>query len=226
MAVIRPANNIRLPAITVSGSEEPLSFSTTFSGGDENPLSEGGDWARAANDWQSVRVQSGVAKPTAFNETTTDDNYSLCQAFAPDDADVVATVFLQNGVSDAEFEILLRMSDDADSAAGYEFLYNANASVQLVRWEGPLGQFDTSVATFTESVRSTLQNGDQLRATAVGSTISGYWRRPSSSMTWTLIVQGTDSTFATGKSGIGFFIHEANAALADIGFTDFSVVPA
>lgn len=206
-----------------SAAAAPTSFSTTFSGSNETPLSEGGNWARAANSWQNLRIQSGVAKPTAFNDSTTDDNYSLCQAYSPDDADVVATVFLQNGAT-SEFEILLRGADTAGSpgtARCYECLYKTDASVQLVRWNGSLGSF-TPFETFTESSRSTLANGDQLRGTAVGSTISMYWRRPSSSLTWTLICQGTDSTFASGKSGMGFFIHSGNS-LDDVGFTDFSV---
>jgi hypothetical protein len=201
-------------------------FSTTFSGTNESPLSEGGNWARAANSWQSMRVQNGVAKPTAFNESTTDDNYSLCQVVAPTDAEVIATVFIANGAN-AEFELLLRMSDSAGNpgtAAGYEYLYNSDSSVQLVRWNGTLGSF-TPFDTFLNSSRPTLLNGDQLRATVIGNQVSGYHRRPPTS-TWTLIAQGTDNTFSTGKCGIGNFVHQANAALDDIGFTDFSVAPA
>jgi len=211
----------------IKSSLVPISngYSTSFPGSNENPLSQSGEWAKAANSWQAIRKVSNVAKATAYNDTTTDDNYSLCQVIAPNDAEVIATVYRQNSTF-AELELLLRMSDTAGSpgtAAGYECLCNTDGGIQIVRWNGGLGSFDP-IDGGTINSPGSLASGNQLRATVVGSTIN-FYHRPDTGSSWTILATATDSTFATGRCGVGFYVHASGGNIDDVGFSTFTLNP-
>src|SRR5258706_15980084 len=73
-----------------------LPYATTFTGADENPLSENGVWRRANNSWQSVRRVGNVARPAAKSDAGTDDAYALIdpskiQGGVPNNVEVIAT---------------------------------------------------------------------------------------------------------------------------------------
>jgi hypothetical protein len=60
-----------------------------------------------------------------------------------------------------------------------------------------------------------LFNGDVVKATIIGHVITAY-------INGRQIAQWTDSTFATGSPGIGFYLHGAPGLNADFGLTNFT----
>lgn len=192
------------------------SYTTSFAGADENPLSEGGNWAKAANAWEAVQRVGGVARPAGLNSGY-NDAYSLCQVLAPVDAEVIITVDRLNSGA-GEYEILLRAASSTTQTTGYEFLCNTGGAVQIVRWNGALGDFlDITGATNSPG---NLATGNQLRATAVGSTLT-FYHRSSSGGSWVQIGSASDSTFTSGRAGISFF--KTTGTYTDLGITYFEL---
>jgi hypothetical protein len=211
-----------------------LPFTTTFSGGSENPASESGVWRRAANSWHDNRIISGVMRPTQKSDAGTDDCYMLLDPAKfsggiPNNVEVIATLDLGSGQSQ-EHELLLRFADTNDpsgTARGYECLYNANdGSTNIIIWKGPFNQGNpTSWQDITATVNSpgVGATGNQIRATIVGSAITFYWRANSGN-SWTQIATATDATWASGTCGAGFFVTTAGGGSIDAcGFTDYQV---
>ena len=62
-----------------------------------------------------------------------------------------------------------------------------------------------------------LRDGDVVKATIVGSTITVYINGKE-------VVQGTDSTYKSGSPGIGFFLQGAAGVNGDFGFTAFAAM--
>jgi hypothetical protein len=114
-------------------------------------------------------------------------------------------------------ELLLRFSDDANNARGYECLFNYAGGVQIVRWNGALGDFTVLTTTGPGGLGRDLVSGDVIKATIVGNVISSY-------INGVLRAQATDSTFATGQPGIGFFTRPAGVAdNVKFGMTSYTV---
>jgi hypothetical protein len=79
-----------------------------------------------------------------------------------------------------------------------------------VRWNGAFGNF-----TYVNTTKGPgLHNGDIVKATIVGSTITVY-------INGVQVLQGTDSTDISGRPGIGFFL-QGSGNNADYGFKSFS----
>lgn len=198
-------------------------YSTNFPGSDESPLSLGGQWAKAANAWQSIRKVGNIAKPAAYTEVF-DDAYSLYRGAVYTDCEVIATIFRQNSTF-AEFEILLRANDSAGSpgtVSAVEMLCNSDGGVQIMRWNGALGSF--TEITGSANSAGPLANGHQLRATVIGNQYT-YYHRPSPESSWTQIGSATDSTYTSGRAGMAFYVHQTGGNIDDVGFSAWSVRP-
>ena len=166
----------------------------------EDPISEGGVWRRASNAWTNVRTANGIAFGTNGTANTYDDSYALLSGFGPDqqaEAVVFRSSSLATGITH-EVELLLRMSDDANNVRGYECLFNYAGGVQIVRWNGALGDFTVLPTSGAGNLGRGLVSGDVIKATIVGNVISAY-------INGVLRAQAIDSTFASGQPGIGFF---------------------
>jgi hypothetical protein len=172
----------------------------------EITISEGGVWRRASNVWTNVRTALGIAFGTNGALDAYDDSYALLSGFGADQQ-AQAVVFRSPGLvttaTTHEIELLLRFSDDATSARGYECLFNYAGGVDIVRWNGALGNFTPLTITGgAGDLGRDLVSGDVIKATIVGNVISSY-------INGVLRAQATDSTFATGQPGIGFFTRPA-----------------
>jgi hypothetical protein len=191
------ANNSVTVAVS-SGSGK--SFATNFDLS-ENPISEGGVWNRANNSFTNVRTSDGTAYGTNGPANTFDDSYALLSGFGPDqtaEATVVRSSSLNTAVSH-EVELLLRFSDDTSGARGYECLFSYQGGVQIVRWNGTMGDYTVlSMSGGPASIGRNFVTGDVIKATAIGNTISVY-------VNGVFMGQATDSTFPTGQPGISFF---------------------
>jgi hypothetical protein len=199
-----------------SGSHDApasLTYATEFTG-TENPLSEGGVWSHSGLDWTAVRTSDGFAYGTQSGRGGYDDSYARLSGFPANqvgEATVQLKPFIDASCSH-EIEILLRWSDSAHSATGYE----ANISfgggyAQIVRWNGGLGAFTVLAGGRYRALRS----GDTFKAEINGNAIAIYAND-------TKLAEVTDNTYATGNPGIGFFRGNCGAG-ADFGMSSFKV---
>ena len=110
-----------------------------------------------------------------------------------------------------EVELRLRTTITANRITGYEIncSVSANGYLQLVRWDGALGNWRQLNEASTSCV-----NGDVLSATANGSTITVYKNGVQQ------FVQ-TDATYSGGSPGVGFF-DNIDANLSNFGFSSFT----
>lgn len=188
------------------------SYETKFSV-NQSPISENGSWEHTGLDWTYVQVARGRAHGTQTGYGGYDDSYAYLSGFPPNQL-ASAVLFVSPDLSpvNREVELLLRWSDEAHRAMGYECNLNyAGAHAQIVRWNGKKGDY-TVLANARRPPR--VATGDVMRATILGDSIKVYLNNH-------LIVQAHDSTYPTGNPGIGFFIR-AGASNAEFGFTSFA----
>jgi hypothetical protein len=184
---------------------------TTHFDGTEDPLSEGGAWSHTGLDWKEVRKVDGVAYGTQTGNGGYDDSYAHISGFKPDQTawGVIQRTPGSRGIH--EVEIHLRWSDSAHSAKGYECLLSYDGSyAQIVRWNGPFGDFTYIGWASSAPVPRT---GDTLKAAITGNLITVFYNRKE-------IMHATDDTYGTGDPGIGFFI-QSEGVNSDMGFTSF-----
>ena len=91
-------------------------------------------------------------------------------------------------------------------------LDDGSQSVQIVRWNGPAGDFDYVAQTQGPGI----SDGDTLKAEIIGTTIRVY-------INGALVLTGSDSTFATGNPGIGFYLQGGPSETnSDFGFSSIT----
>jgi hypothetical protein len=103
----------------------------------------------------------------------------------------------------AECEIRLRSSISAGRCTGYEVFWNAASDgnyLSISRWNGSINDF-TSLGTITGVPPI---NGGTLTASIKGNVITAY-------INGVQKLQVTDSTFASGNPGIGFYWVNGNS---------------
>jgi len=196
-------------------------YSTEF-GRTENPISEGKRWVNGHEnglDWTDVQTKARHAYGTESGGSGYDDSTALLAGNWGPDQTAQATVCSknQNDAIYEEVELRLRSSISAHRATGYEINFRCsktgNAYTQIVRWNGPLGSF-----TYVNAGGGTgfgVANGDVVKATIVGSTITVY-------VNGSQVLQGTDRTYTSGNPGVGFFLQGASGVNSDYGFSSFS----
>jgi hypothetical protein len=198
--------------LLVSPSLLAKSYTTDFNG-DEQPLSESGVWSNIGKDWTSVVKKDGVAFGT-HHATGYNDSYAVLSGFGPDQR-VAGTIFITGKFSaNQEIELLLRWTQSAHHASGYEILWDArNAYGYIVRWNGALGDFTKlQRLNFPRPART----GDLMSAQILGKHITVY-------LNGKLVGGVTDSMWGTGNPGIGFFSEDPSGKQnGRFGFTRFT----
>jgi len=188
----------------------------------ENPISEGGKWISgrtAALDWADIRTSAGFAFGTEPGTVKYDDATALLAGAWRPDQTAQATVrsVNQNDKIYEEVEIRLRSSLSPHKATGYEILFRCsktvNAYTEIVRWNGPLADF--TYLKRAHGARFGVGTGDVVKATIVGDVITAY-------INGEQVLQATDSTYASGNPGMGFYLEQAASVNGDYGFTSFS----
>ena len=186
----------------------------------ENPISEAGNWINGLTnglDWGDVQTTPGLAFGTnAGNDA--DSTGILSGSWGPDQT-VQATVHSvnQNDGLTEEVELRLRSTLSAHSNTGYEISFRCsktdNAYSKIVLWNGALGNL-TPLWQETGSQYG-VANGDVVEATVAGNVITAY-------INGVQVAQVTDSTFAAGNPGLGFYLDGGSGVNADYGFTSFT----
>jgi hypothetical protein len=188
----------------------------------EDPISENGNWINGrvvGLDWTNARTTPGLAFGTETGSGGYDDAVALLTGTWGPDQTVEATVYTvnQNDSISEEVELRLRSSLLANRCTGYEVLFSARssaaASIQIVRWNGPFGDFTVLGSRYGKPHGIT--TGDVVRATIVGSTITAY-------INGVQKLKVIDSTYSSGSPGMGFFLRGGTTGVnRDYGFTSF-----
>jgi hypothetical protein len=219
--VANSAGSATSNAATLTISSGSLRSYTTNFPLTENPISEGGNWRNGGSvglAWSNVRTTPGLAFGTESGSGGYDDSTAVLTGPWSDDQMAQAGVHSssQNGSIFEEVELRLRTTVGANNITGYEFnfrsLASGNTYVQIVRWNGAFGSFSLLNAIAGPGIH----NGDVVKATAVGNTLTSY-------VNGNQILQVTDSTFASGSPGMGFFNQGGTASVdSDYGFSSFT----
>ena len=190
-----------LTLLLSAGSLAANSYSSNFSV-TENPISENGKWVNGkviGLDWANVRTTPGLAFGTETGKVTYDDSTAVLAGTWRANQMAQARVHTVNQTSMVyeEVELRLRTTISAHTITGYEINFRCTSDgsqyVQIVRWNGPLGRF-----TYLTNVKGPgLHNGDTVKATIIGSTITVY-------IDGVQVAQARDSTYVTGSPGMGF----------------------
>lgn len=206
------SNTTPIASTTPVPDTAPLSYSTNFDG-TENPISEGGTWSHAGLDWTTVQKSGGIAYGTQTGTGGYDDSYAKLSGFSPDQtaSAVIHLVSPIDGSCSHEVELLMRWTDSAHSAQGYEVNLSYDGSyAQIVRWNGAIGDF----TVLGGGSFSGLKDGDVFKASIIGNIITAY-------VNDIQVAQVTDATYSSGNPGIGFFRRNCGTN-TDFGFASFT----
>jgi hypothetical protein len=168
----------------------------------EDPISENGHWLNGRSvglDWQNVTTAPGFASFSQPNPSDYDDSTAiLTGVWGPNQyvRTVVRIPTVDNSAAQ-EIEIRLRSSMSAHTCSGYEVLMGK----QIVRWNGPLGDFTILP---DEGPYGDLHDGDVFEANMVGSVISVF-------INGVQVNRAVDSVFTAGSPGMGFFTRNPSA---------------
>ena len=208
-------------------------FSTTFAA-TQNPISEGGIWLNGqtdGGDWHDCLTTSGrcVGAADNFASRYADDIACLKTSYRAFNAAqwAQATLYLSGGYTGGggshECELLLRWALSSGVARGYEAAIGirpAGTYAFIVRWEGAAGSYtalwdpSASVGSYVNTPTA-MANGDVMRAQITsGNVISLY-------QNGLLLGSVTDSTWASGQPGMGFWPVDG-ATAGSMGWSDFS----
>jgi hypothetical protein len=188
----------------------------------ENPISEGGHWINGGTtglDWGNVQTTPGLAFGTVVSlGPPYNDSTAVLTGTWGSDQTAQATVHIAKPNSSIyeEVELRLRTTVTAHKITGYEFNFRCTSDgsqyAQIVRWNGALNDF-----TYVNAVTGPgLHDGDVIKATAVGSTLTSY-------INGVQQAQGTDTTFPGGSPGVGFYNQGGTTNdNADYGFSSYT----
>lgn len=211
---------------TSSNADPPDSYSTKFPL-TEDPISEGRIWVNGGTvglDWANVFTTGGRAVGNETGATFTDATAVLqTRIWAPDQkaTAVVSTIGEPMDECYQEVELRLRTVISANNITGYEINYkfstDSTGYMQIVRWNGALGDF--TVLQSDKGQQFGVTDGDTVTATMVGNVITAY-------KNGTQQGQVTDSTFSSGSPGIGFNLENSVSGCpgtnTNYGFSSFT----
>jgi hypothetical protein len=206
-------------------------YSTTFPL-TENPMRESGHWLEGHADglnFSDVRTTPGKAFGTETGDGGGgyDDSTAILAGVNIGDQFAEAVVYNGN-TSDQGFyeevELRLRSTITPHSSTGYECFFSAAAKTgefayaQIARWDGANGNYTIIGQGGHNGSAYAIKTGDIVRCTAVGNQITAY-------INGVVVQQATDSRYATGAPGMGFFLLTlagANPSLnANFGFSSW-----
>lgn len=207
-------------------------YTTSFTGAAENPISEGGQWINGGGtglDWSDCAIVNHMAVGAQINAgatgTSVNDSTAILKGTWGPNQSVSGTVYFDRSGSlnnnYVEIELRLRTTISAHWCSGYEILYSANIMpfrsgyVHIVRWNGPYNDF-TEIGNGIVSTQVDLYSGYVVSATISNSVIKAY-------INGTNFLTVTDSNpFTNGNPGIGFDLYGDFSQRVKYGFTNFT----
>ena len=219
---MKPPFCILLCFLACTGSASAQTYTTSFVL-TENPISENHKWINGKDigvDWANAATTTGLAIGRQSGAGGFDDATALLAGSWGADQSVEATVHTENQNEGfyEEVELRLRSTLSPHINTGYEVnfrcLKTPRAYVQIVRWNGLLGDFTYLIDK--SGARYGVGNGDVVKATIIGNVITAY-------INGIEVARVTDGTYATGQPGIGFFLSHPTGTNGSYGFTTFTV---
>lgn len=225
MAVIRPANRIRLGAITVSGSSGFFADDFPLT---QNPYTGRGQGLGGASffgDWKDVQTSPGKCFGSYLIQES-DDYLDSFIVFDTGSADhyVEAVIYRSSAGYNAgvthEAQLIVRAGGTDGDVEMWEVISeHQSTSSQLVHWDGPLNSVTPdSYSTGDGGLGATPQDGDVFRFEAVGNTLTVKWNGA------TVGTKSTSLYNTNTMAGIMFFPRQG-ATLANFGFKSIEVGP-
>ncbi len=204
------------------------SYYTTSFAATEPTISEGGKWINGGTtgqQWKNVATAGGNAIASAFvgqGSVNYDDSIAVLNTSFTANQYATGTVYKVGGYAPSvthEIELLLRFQITANSARGYEVLWNTAGAMAVVRWNGPIDNYtDLTPYGVGNALIGVPVTGDVLRAQIVGNVITVYKNGVQVFQVDITAVSG--SVWTSGQPGIGFF-PRVGATLASYGWSDF-----
>ena len=208
--------------IAFSFNQPPKPYVTTFPS-IESPISENNVWVNggvAGLDWTNVHTTAGLAFGTQNGSGAFNDSIAVLSGSWGPDQTVTATVHSvnqQSGNVFEEVELLLRFQITAHSARGYEVNFRAlndkESYSEVVRWNGPLGNFSYLVKNHGQKFGIT--DGSVIKASIVGNLITVF-------INDVVVSEVVDNVYASGSPGMGFFAAHAGGVNRDFGFMRYT----
>jgi hypothetical protein len=208
-------------------------YTTTFGGSGENPISESGYWINGKTvglDWSDCAITNhmvfGAQTDAGPDGNSVNDSTAiLTGAWGPTQSVSGTVYFDRSGTLNnnyVEIELRLRSSISAHSCTGYEINYSANVLpfrsgyIYIVRWNGPFNDFTGIGNGGIVSTQVDLHTGDVIGATINNATIRAY-------INGTNFLTAIDSNpFTDGSPGLGFDLWGDFSQRVNYGFTSFT----
>lgn len=193
----------------------------------ETPISEGGKWSRnQANPYTNIITALGRARGTNGPANIYDDSYAIYMPNVGSNYRMDATVFVDatiNTTISHEVELLLKWSDDAINAFGYEANYSIVGGVQIIKWNGTFGSFTplTDDSFSTGTIGRNFTSGDIVTALVQGTRFTQY-------VNGVKMFSCIDTSYTTGQPGIGAFARpdaDPNSGNPKFCFEDVTITP-
>jgi hypothetical protein len=192
----------------------------------ESPISESGRWINGGVvglDWTDVHTTPGLAfgaqsGTAAGNARYADSTAVLTGKWGPNQT-VQGTIAVKSASATSgvfeEVELRVRTTISAHSITGYEINCSVSTNpnnyyLQIVRWNGPINNWTKLGSTELHGV-----NGNVLKATMIGNTITAYLNSGQ-------VLQVNDNTYTSGSPGIGFFLQGASGLNGNYGLSSFT----
>ena len=180
-----PAGSVLYLTNEQSGLTAAPALISSFTGSDENPLSEGGNWA-VLNTAVANRALQRVSNAAVGQAAGTCMSYWTPANFGPD-----LEAYVTAGTATPQIGIAVRIQGEGGSNTwdGYLVLPAAGFTQIFAVTNG-------SPATLVTGTNSTWAVGDKLGVRCEGSTIQA-WRQASGSGTWNLVCTVVDTTYSS-----------------------------
>jgi hypothetical protein len=193
---------------------------STFDGANEEPLSEGGNWAgpiRAASaSLGACRLVSNTVGPSTVGGISTSESYWTPTTFGADQ-EVFCTVSAA-ATGTQGFSIWCRLQQEgADTVDGYNLSYTHGTGFRMFRIAN--AAFSQVGSTNTQAVST----GDAAGLSVIGTSLEMWYKASGGS--WTSLGTGTNSDVA-GAGKLGISISQATAAVRLDAFGGGEVVAA
>lgn len=194
-------------------------FSTNFPA-TENPLSQGGIWLNGGTDgldWTDCQTASGLLGATSIESAPppyNDSTACLKTAYRAFNARQFAQGVIHRAsgyTTGHEALLLLRWSISAHVARGYELYWSTNGGLTIVRWNGPVNDFN-AIATTSPGLAA---NGDTVRFEADGSNLAAK-------INGSTVLTISDSAWATGQPGLGNNPYGAGSDFFSYGWSSYT----
>lgn len=186
-----PTTTTLYPTIALAGAPAfgaSAALLSAFTGADENPLSEGGNWAKVDTAGGNLKRVSNVvggvtASAAAYNYWTPSNFGADCEAYL-----TIATKPSVNGT--VRLGIRIQGEGGTSTWDGYVAFWQAVSGTDTLLLQRVTNGSSTTLAT----VNQEFATGDKVGLRALGSTIE-MWRHDGSS--WALLASVVDTTYAS-----------------------------